>query len=188
MKKQVKDQTIELNPTTETARKLKILKERAAIIAKAPEKETDYGIAMDGLGFLLADEQYIIDANFVVEVIRLHELTPLPCSPPFILGIFNIRGRILSVINLKSFLNLPEKGITNLNRVIVVKHQDIEAGLLVDEVTGKITVLMDHLLVAMPTLTTKQKEYLIGVTKDRSVVLNIQKFLSDEKIIINEEV
>ncbi len=188
MKKQSKDQTIEMEPAPDLALKTRILKERAVRMAKPLETLVDNGVEMDGLGFLLADEQYIIDANYVVEVIRMHELTPLPCSPSFILGIINIRGRILSVINLKNFLNLPEKGITNLNRVIVVKHLNIEVGLLVDEVTSKTTVLMDRLLVAMPTLTAKQKEYLIGVTKESSVVLNIQKFLSDEKIIINEEI
>lgn len=168
--------------------KSSILLERAAHLAKPLLIETNRGNITDGLGFLLSDEHYIIDAGFVVEVIRLHELTPLPCSPPFILGLFNIGGRILSVINLKNFLNLPEKGITNLNRVIVVKHKDIEVGLLVDEVIGKLSVYKEELSTNLQTLSTLQKEYFVGITKDRSVVLNIEKFLSDEKIVVNEEV
>jgi len=180
------EQWVDSNPDRES--KLKILKERALIIARPLLNEVNNGLEMDGLGFLLSDEQYIIDANFVAEVTPLQELTPLPCSPPFILGIINVRGRILSVINLKTFLNLQEKGITNLNRVIIVKHKDIEVGLLVDEVIGKIPVMMNSIHTAMSTLTSVQKEYLIGVTGDRSVLLDIKKFLSDEKIVINENV
>ena len=171
----------------EPTKKRKILMERAAAIAMPPLKEVDNGIEIDGLGFMLADDLYLVEAVLVVEVILLRELTPLPCCPPFILGIINLRGRILSVINLKTFLNLPEKGITNLNRVIIVKHKNIEVGLLVDEVIGKIPFAMDQLLTAMPTLSSKQKEYLIGVTKNRAVVFDIKKFLSDEIIVINEE-
>jgi len=173
---------------TDMDEKEKILRERAVLLARMPIVEIDNGAEMDGLGFLLTEEHYIIDSKFVQEVIPLRELTPLPGVPPFILGIINIRGRILSVINLKTFLSLPEKGLTNLNRVIRVKYQDVEVGLLVDEVTGNITVLVDQLRPTMPTLTPTEKEYLIGVTKDRSIVLNIEKFLSDDKIIINEEI
>jgi purine-binding chemotaxis protein CheW len=165
----------------------KILRDRASVLAKPRITEVASEGGMDGLGFLLADEQYIIDSAYVSEVIPLREFTPLPCTPSFILGIINVRGRILSVINLKTFLNLPEKGLTNLNRVVIVRHQDIACGILVDDVSGKIQIFPGQLSSAIPTLTSAQKEYLMGVTQDRSIVLDIEKFLSDDKIIICEE-
>ncbi|MBE0648257.1 MAG: purine-binding chemotaxis protein CheW [Bacteroidales bacterium] len=170
------------------ARKKKILKQRAALYAKAPKKEEDRGIETDGLEFLLTDEKYIIDATFVVEVIPLKELTPLPCSPSFILGIINVRGKILSVVNLKPILNLPEKGITNLNRVIILKREDIELGILVDEILGKVSVFPEQLKTNIPTIKGEQKEYLVGITPERSIVFNIEKFLASSAIIVNEEV
>ena len=179
-----KEEIQQLDP----AKKKKILKQRATKFAKPVEKEIDQGVEMDGLEFLLTDEHYIIDATFVVEVIPLKELTPLPCSPAFILGIINVRGKILSVVNLKTFLDLPEKGITNLNRVIIVKRSDIELGILVDEVIGKVPVFPLQLKTAIPTITGAQKEYLVGVTPERSIVFNIEKFLTGANLIINEEV
>jgi purine-binding chemotaxis protein CheW len=168
--------------------RLKILKERAEILAKPLFKEVDNGIELVGLGFLLSDEQYIIDASFVVEVIHINELTQLPSCPPFLMGIINVRGRIISVINLKSFLNLPMKGITNHNRVIIVKHKQIEIGLLADDVTGNITVYPNQLQIPISTLSSRQKEYLLGITIDHAVLLDIEKFLSADEIVINEEI
>lgn len=170
------------------ANRKEILKKRAAILAQPLQIETDCGVVLSGLGFLLSDEQYIIDATFVSEVIPLREFTSLPCCPPFILGIINLRGRILSIINLKAFLNLPPKGITNLNRLIIVKYQQIEIGLLVDEVVGQIPVYLDQLHGSLATITEKQKELLIGITSDHSVLLDIQKFLTSDEIIVNEDV
>ena len=168
--------------------KIKTLKERARIVARPLLVDKVSGETMFGLGFLLSDEVYFIDENYVLEVLPLMDLTPLPCTPPFILGIINVRGKILSVLNLKNFLNLPEKGITNLNRVIVVKKGEIEVGLLVDEVTQNDEIDLDQLQTNVSNLSKTQGEYLIGITKNREVILDIASFLDDEKIIINEEI
>ncbi|MFA9391096.1 MAG: chemotaxis protein CheW [Prolixibacteraceae bacterium] len=173
---------------TDTDYKIKTLTARAAILAKPLHEEKITGEILFGLGFLLSDEPYFIDETYVLEVLQLMDLTPLPCTPPFILGIINVRGRILSVINLKNFLNLPEKGITNLNRVIVVKKGEIEIGLLVDEVTENVEIDLDELQTNLSILEPSQREYVIGISKNREVILDIAKFLDDEKIIINEEV
>ena len=175
-------------PDVETSRKFNVLRERAEVLSMIPDPVSERGVAMNCIGFLLSDELYLIETVFLLEVIYLNEITPLPCCPPYILGIINVRGRIISIINLKNFLNLPDKGITNFNRVIVVEHNGIEVGLLVDDVVESTTVFKDQLIPLISTLTAKQKEYLLGVTIDHAIVFNLEKFLSDEKIIINEEV
>jgi purine-binding chemotaxis protein CheW len=180
----IQEDTIENNPV----RKRKILKERAAIYSGVAEAKVDMGPRINGLEFLLTNERYIIDATFVVGVIPLKELTPLPCSPAFILGIINVRGKILSVVDLKPILNLPVQGITNLNRVIILKREEIELGILVDEIIGNIAVFPDHLLTSIPTITGVQKDYLVGVTKERAIYFNIDKFLAGSNIIVDEEV
>jgi purine-binding chemotaxis protein CheW len=174
--------------TIKQEEKLRILKERAIQLSKPADNETLAGTVMTGLCFLLSEEQYITDSNYVIEVLPLNELTPLPCTPSFLLGIINVRGRILSVLNLKNFFNLPEKGITNLNRVIVVKSLGIELGLLVDEVVGNTDIILEQLQQSLPTINQRLKEYLIGINHNFSIVIDIAKFLADDKIIINEEV
>ncbi len=155
------------------ALKQKILNERAGILARPLNANIQQGTVIEGLSILLSDETYILDSQYVVEVLPLNEITPLPGTPAFLSGIINVRGRILSVINLKNFLGLPEKGITNLNRVIVVKNEDIELGLLADEVTGYQTVRTDKLQKELPTLQVTQKEFVTGITPDGEIVFNL---------------
>ena len=94
----------------------------------------------------------------------------------------------MAVINIKKFLNLPEKGITNLNRIILLKYQDIELGILADEITGSTHIYPDKLQATITTLTGIKNDYLSGITKDRLILLNIKKILTSEMIIINEEI
>ena len=88
------------------------------------------------LEFSLAYERYALETAFVREVYPLKEFTPLPCTPPFVLGIISVRGQILAVIDLKRFFNLPEKGLSDLNKVIILRRGGLEVGLLADAVSG----------------------------------------------------
>ncbi|NQU51109.1 MAG: chemotaxis protein CheW [Bacteroidetes bacterium] len=166
----------------------KILKERAKILQKTINETEVAGEQIEVLEFLLSEEKYAIDSTYISEVIRIADLTPLPCTPSFILGIINKRGQILSVVDIKKFFNLPEKGITNLNRVIVVKHNEIEIGILTDEIIGNTTVNIQSLQKELPALNKIANNYVMGISKERLIVLDIKEMLLDEKIIINEEI
>ena len=91
---------------------------------------------MEIVEFLLARERYGIEASYVREVYPLNDLTPVPCVPPFVLGIINVRGQIISVIDIKKFFDLPEKGLGDLNKVIIIESDDMEFGILADEIVG----------------------------------------------------
>src|SRR5439155_25417175 len=127
-------------------------------------------------------------SSSVREVYPLKELTPLPCTPPFVLGIINVRGKILSVIDIKKFFDLPEKGLTDLNKVIIVHADEMELGILADALLGVRAIPLEELQPSLPTLTGIRAEYLKGVTKDRLVILDTEKILSDKGIIVHEEV
>jgi len=172
----------------DTIEKRSILKQRADLLKISVNNEEVSEEQIEVLEFMLASEKYIIESSFVIEVIPLKELTPLPCTPEFILGIINVSGRILAVINIKKFLNLPEKGITNLNKVILLKYQDIELGILADEIIGCTHIYPNKLQATITTLKGIQNDYLDGITEDRSILLNIKKILKSEMIIINDEV
>lgn len=164
-----------------------VLKERARLLAVKDKVAEDRGEQIDILEFMLAEERYAIDSTCVSEVIRIKELTPLPCTPAFILGIINVRGEILSVIDIKKFFNLQDKGITNLNRVIIVKYNGIELGILTDEIIENSTIDLDSLQSQITSVTEVPENFIVGVSKDRLIVLDIRQLLSNRKIIINEE-
>jgi len=170
------------------AEKKKILKARAVALAKQPEEKNSYKEHIEIVEFVLSHEKYGIESSYVREVYPLKELTPVPCTPAFVLGIINVRGRIISVIDIKKFFELPEKGITDLNRVIIVHNYAMEFGILADAILGIRSIPLHELQTSLPTLTDIRAEYLKGVSKEHIVVLDVDKILSDRKIAVHEEV
>ena len=166
----------------------KILKERAKIFSRELEAKEEKDEYVEVLEFLLAHEMYGVELKYVREVYPLKELTPIPEIPAFVLGVVNVRGQILSVIDIKKFFDLPEKGLTDLNRVIILHSDDMEFGILADSIIGVRNILLSELKTSLPTLTGIREEYLKGVTKEREIILDAGKLLSDKGIIVNENV
>jgi|SRR6185437_5511973 len=172
--------------TDQTAAKT-ILRERAAALARTPPPAQS-GTMLELLEFRLASERYALESRYVENVHPLRELTPLPCTPAFILGLVNIRGRVLPVIDLKKFFALPEHGLTDLHRIILVRGHDLEVGLLADVIVGMRAMAPASLQPPLPTLTGIRADYLRGIGDERLIVLDLQRILTDPSIIVNEEI
>jgi purine-binding chemotaxis protein CheW len=164
----------------------RILRERAARLARPDGQSQAPSDAVELLEFRLAVERYAVETRFVREVHPLRDLTPLPGTPAFVRGIVNLRGRILPVYDLKQFFALPEHGLTDLHRIIVVGGEDFEIGLLADVVTGVRLLPRSALSPPLPTLSAIAAEYLIGVSEERLVVLDLERLLSDPRIVVND--
>jgi purine-binding chemotaxis protein CheW len=124
----------------------------------------------------------------VREVVSLKEPTPLPCTPPFVRGIVNIRGQIVPVINIKKFFDLPESGIVDVHMIIIVHSQGVELGIEADAVTGVRAIALGSIQPSLPTLTGIRAHYLKGITDEHVVILDAPRVLSDPKLIVDEEV
>jgi purine-binding chemotaxis protein CheW len=165
-----------------------ILKNRAIVLAHEPEQKKVDSAVCEIITFTLAAETYGIESAFVREVYPLKDYTSLPGVPPFIFGIINVRGQILPVIDLKKFFNLPEKGLGELNKVIILCNDQMEFGILADVVHGTQTIEVEDIQVEPFTISGIGEEYLKGVTKESLIVLNAERILSDKSIIVIEEV
>jgi purine-binding chemotaxis protein CheW len=172
-------------PNAEETRR--ILKARARTLARESAKTEPTDERLEVLEFALADEKYGIESSYVREVFSLKELTALPCTPSFVLGLVNVRGQILSVIDIKKFFDLPDQDRTGRNKVIVVHTDRLELGILADAVLGVSLIPLTDLQPSLPTLTGVRADYLRGVTKEPMVVLDGQKLLSSPKLIVYEE-
>ena len=165
-----------------------LLESRARELARRDVTEEAQEHAFEVVLFRLAEEMYAIAAALVREVLPLTQLTPIPCTPPFVAGVFNLRGRILAVIDPRMFYDLPSKGITQQNRVLVLGAGDQELALLVDEVEGMGRVRPKDLRPPPPTLTGIRHEYLEGVLDGSIVLLDGERLMSDEGLVVNEKV
>jgi purine-binding chemotaxis protein CheW len=121
------------DPSPEESRR--ILEARARAAAKPPITP-DEAERIEVLAFSLAGETYGVETCHVREVRQLKDLTAVPCTPPFLAGVMNLRGRIIAIIDLRKFFELPTKGLTELNRAIVLTGGDNELGLLADSIDG----------------------------------------------------
>jgi purine-binding chemotaxis protein CheW len=167
---------------------LLLLKKRAVLMSSVNERETDYRSNTEIIVFLLADERYGIESAYVREVYPLKDLTPLPGVPSYIAGIVNVRGRILPVVDLKKFFNLPGKGLRELNKLIILYDLQMEFGILADEVEGTKIICIEELLAAPGSEEGIVEKYIKGITRDHLIILSARSLLSDKSIIVNEEV
>lgn len=167
--------------------KQELLKKRALDLAAVTKPEQRQDTVFEVLTFRLASEIYGIENRYVRESFHLKNFTSLPGAPDFLLGIVNFRGQILSVVDIKKFFDLPGSALSELNKVIILHNDNMEFGVLADEITGIRKVIKDEMQDELPTLTEIRKEYLAGITRDRLIVLEGDKLLNDKKIIINDK-
>jgi len=172
-------------PPTE---KSQILHARAQALAREASPVHQTGGALEVVEFSLAHERYALETAYLGEVLPLEDLTPLPCTPAFMLGVVNARGRILPVIDLKKFFELPDRGITNLHRILVVRNAEMIFGILADTIVGVQQIAPDSLQPALPSLTGVRAEFLKGVTATHLVVLDGARILGDRRLLVHEDV
>jgi purine-binding chemotaxis protein CheW len=166
----------------------KVLQDRARALACKPKARQTDGATIEVVEFRLAKERYAVDRDFVREVCPLKELTPVPCTPPFMRGIVNVRGQMVPVIDLKKFFDLPESGITDMHMVMILHGADVEVGLLADAVVGVRSIPLASIQASLPTLIGIRAQYLKGVSDSHTVILDATRILTDPKIVVDEEV
>lgn len=166
----------------------RVLHERALALAAEPGRTQLLAESIEVVEFLLAHERYAVESSYVREVYPLENLTPLPCTPAFVLGIVNLRGEIVSVIDLRKFFELPQTGLPDLNKVIVLDSGNMRFGILVDLILGVRRIALSDIQPSLPTLTGIRERYLKGITTERTVVLDGRKLLTDEDIVVQEQV
>jgi purine-binding chemotaxis protein CheW len=163
-----------------------VLSARARVLAQEPDPAIRAQAFLDVVAFRLASETYALEATYIREVFPMKDFTPLPGLPPFVLGIVNVHGQILSVIDLKKFFQLPEKGLGQLNQLIILGNEAMTFGILADEIFGLGSLALDALSTPPLTVSGIGAEYLRGVTAERVILLDAGRILGDEKIIVQQ--
>jgi purine-binding chemotaxis protein CheW len=102
-------------------------------------------------------------------------------------GIINLRGQILSVIDLKKFFNLPDQAAAS-PKVIVAHTPEMELGILVDAVLGVRTIPAGQIQPSLFTAIGIAETYLRGLTSERLIILEVARILADPRLIVYETV
>jgi purine-binding chemotaxis protein CheW len=107
--------------------------------------EKDKSESIELLTFKLADQEYSLDIMSVREIRGWTKTTPLPHAPSYMKGVINLRGTVLPVMDLSQRLGLKPREHTDRNVIIVVNHEDVMTGLLVDAVSDIIALTSEDL-------------------------------------------
>ncbi|MCK5145870.1 purine-binding chemotaxis protein CheW [bacterium] len=161
-----------------------IFKERARKLAKKHDKEKNTD-KLKLVEFLIGDDKYAIESRFVKAVMLIKELTPIPCTPDFVLGVTLLRSRLISVIDLKKFLNVPSKGLTDQNRLMIIRNDSMEIGILTD-VVEEIKWLHNNDIMRSPEHLDTASEYYIGITSAQLKVLDGDFLLNHSDMLVRE--
>ena len=166
----------------------RVLEGRAKLLAVVPAIPPADGELIHALRFSLGAESYAVETRHIREVLPLPRVAPLPCVPSFVRGIINVRGRIVSLLDLKAILGLSGTTDSPGPSVVILQSPGIEFGLLADEISGLAEIPISSIQASLPTLSGVRAEYLKGVTADGLVLLDAEKLLTDKKLVIDETV
>lgn len=123
--------------------------------------------------FKLNNEYYGIPINKVISIEKMQESTRIPNGPNYVKGVINLRGEVITLIDLRLKLNMEPKEINNSSRIIIVSEEDIVAGLIVDSSSEVMEISSED--IDNPPISS-ENEYLsyiegIGKIKERLVIL-----------------
>ncbi len=167
-----------------TGRTTLILAERAKKLSQ-PATRSKGIVKIEILKFRLAYQEYAIDMKFVREVILTGVITPVPGTPEFISGICAIRGEIISLVDLRALFSISSRGLTDLNRVIVVTDGTLTFGILADYITGITTIPASTLGAPTSVPPEDAVQYCQGIVEG-IVILDGAALLSDPRMLIDE--
>jgi purine-binding chemotaxis protein CheW len=162
-----------------------VLEERARTAAQVPPQALEAGAAIEVVLFSLGEECYALETSCMREILRLKELAPLPGTPDFLIGVTNLRGQILAILDLRRFFGIEPRDNTDRTRVMVLGQERVEFGLLADSVQEVTLLRLDEIGEAPASVLGAAREYLRGVTANALLVLDGAVLLNDPRLYID---
>ena len=126
------------------------------------------------VGFIVGHEEYAIPILNIQEIIKPIDFTRVPSTPDYVLGVFNLRGNVIPLIDLRRKFHLPAQNQNDETRYIVMKDGDNTAGFVIDKLTEAIRLKGSQIEPAPETLH-KDKGMISGIGKRADSILTILK-------------
>ncbi len=167
---------------------------RAVRLARVPA-EQEQGAQVELVLVRLGNEVYGLDVQHVSDIRPVEQFTRVPRTPAWVAGVVNLRGRILSLLDLQRFLGLAGGDGPAKPYLVIVEAANMEVALLADEVLAVEALPAGHIHDAAGTLRGIRPEYVRGVAErgqngagSMMVVLDLPAMLADRQLIVDEEI
>ena len=154
-------------------------------LTKQSVKKTDSAdIVLQWVTFKLQEETYGINVMQVQEVLRYTEIAPVPGSPEYVLGIINLRGNVVTVIDTRSRFGLEPAEVTDNSRIVIIEAEKQVIGILVDSVAEVVYLKSSEIDTAPNVGTEESARFIQGVSNREGellILVDLNKLLSDEE-------
>jgi|TARA_R110000868_G_scaffold238246_4_gene492795 purine-binding chemotaxis protein CheW len=134
--------------------------------------------------YKLGEETYGINVMQVQEVLRYTEIAPVPGAPDYVLGIINLRGNVVTVIDTRSRFGLPSSEISDNSRIVIIESDDQVVGIMVDSV-AEVVYLRSSEIDSAPNVGTEESAKFIQGVSNREgqllILVDLNKLLNDEE-------
>ncbi|MHB8472815.1 MAG: chemotaxis protein CheW [Gammaproteobacteria bacterium] len=134
--------------------------------------------------FRLGDETYGINVMQVQEVLRVAEIAPVPGAPHFVMGIINLRGNVVTVIDTRARLGLDAREVDDASRIVIIEAGKHVVGILVDSVAEVIELRLSEVESAPNVGGDENSKYIQGVASvdgELLIMVDLNKLLSEEE-------
>ena len=151
------------------------------LIGEVQEKEIQV------IAFKLSKEFVGVPIEQVIEITSNKDITPVPKAPSYVIGVMNLRGKIVPVINLKEHLGIPfniPENIYRENKIVILETPKGEVGIVVDEIIGSIKFPEDEILPEPIGTVGIDVKFISGVVQLDSellIILNIESIFNREE-------
>ncbi|BBN81131.1 chemotaxis protein CheW [Pseudoalteromonas sp. A25] len=134
--------------------------------------------------YKLEDETYGINVMQVQEVLRYTEIAPVPGAPAYVLGIINLRGNVVTVIDTRARFGLVSSEVTDNSRIVIIEAEKQVIGILVDSV-AEVVYLRSSEIDSAPNIGTEESAKFIQGVSNREgellILVDLNKLLSDDE-------
>ncbi|DAB34420.1 MAG TPA: chemotaxis protein CheW [Sulfurospirillum sp. UBA12182] len=137
-----------------------------------PRKNEDDIVQL--VGFIIGNEEYAVPILSIQEIIKPIEFTRVPSVPEYVLGVFNLRGNVIPLIDLRRKFNLPPVSNSEDTRYIVMKGRENTAGFVIDRLTEAIGIKQSR-IDPPPETIHQDKGMIYGIGKREDSMLTILK-------------
>lgn len=134
--------------------------------------------------FHLDNEKYGIKVMQVQEVLRMTEIAPVPGAPHYVLGIINLRGNVVTVIDTRRRFGLSDAESDDETRIVIVEADNNVVGILVDSVAEVVDLKTSEIETAPNVGNDESSKYIQGVSSRNDellILVDVNKLLSDEE-------
>ncbi len=168
------------------ARAAQILAERARALAEPGRSASSPSRMLEIVTFAIDSERFGLETRFVRAVGREPDITPIPCSPDFVLGVTSFRGEIIAVFDIRPLFNGRPRGLAEPSRILFLGRDEIDFAIVADTVDEVIRAPADEVGRRPWRLDDATSEGASGLMADALNILDGAALLSEERFFIDQ--